>query len=83
MVFTLGRIKTQVRPLTQGKGTRELNLQIMPGSNWDETLESVAQGHHRVTPSITIQTTLEGSQVRPLIQRQGTCDSWTHGTGHP
>ena len=28
MVFTLGRNKTQVRPLTQGKGTRELNLQM-------------------------------------------------------
>ena len=32
MEFTLGRIKTQVGPLTQGKATRELNLQIMPES---------------------------------------------------
>ena len=47
MVFTLGRIKTQVRPLTQGIGTRELNFQIMPRSNWDLTPENVVQDHHR------------------------------------
>ena len=83
MEFTLGRIKTQVGPLTQGKATRELNLWIMSRSNWDLTPENVVQDHHRVTPSIRIQTSPKGPQIRPLTQRQGTCDSWTYGTGHP